>query len=138
MKKENNSLNELLCGIEKPGRYTGGELNAIIKEQASFRMAISFPDLYEVGMSNAGIQVLYARVNAIEGAACERVFAAAPDLEKRLRDMGTRLFTLETRTPLSELDAVGFNLSHELLYTNVLQIIDLGGIPLLRAERGED
>jgi len=137
MKKENNSLNELLCGIEKPGRYTGGELNAIIKEQASFRMAISFPDLYEVGMSNAGIQVLYARVNAIEGAACERVFAAAPDLEKRLRDMGTRLFTLETRTPLSELDAVGFNLSHELLYTNVLQIIDLGGIPLLRAERGE-
>jgi radical SAM family uncharacterized protein/radical SAM-linked protein len=128
-------MNELLCGIEKPGRYTGGELNVIIKENADLRMAISFPDLYEVGMSNAGIQVLYARVNALEGAACERVFAAAPDFEKRLRDTGTRLFTLETRTPLAELDALGFNLSHELLYTNVLQILDLGGIPLLRAER---
>lgn len=131
------TMDELLCGIEKPGRYTGGELNVIIKEGAAFRMAISFPDLYEVGMSNAGIQVLYSRVNELEGAACERVFAAAIDFEKRLRETGTRLFTLETRAPLRELDALGFNLSHELLFTNALQIIDLGGIPLLRADRRE-
>ncbi len=137
MTKQVLNPDRLLCGIEKPARYTGGELNVQVKNEAAFRMAVSFPDLYEVGMSNAGIQILYSRVNAIEGAACERVFAVAPDFEKRLREKSAPLFTLETRRPLHELDALGFNLAHELLYTNALQVLDLGGIALLAKERPE-
>ncbi len=131
-------IGKLLSGIEKPARYTGGELNAIIKHDAAFRMALCFPDLYEVGMSNAGIQVLYSRVNAIPDVACERVFAVAPDFEKRLREARMPLFTLETRTPLKNCDALGFNLAHELLFTGMLQVLELGALPLLRDERGED
>lgn len=131
------NIDRLLSGIEKPARYTGGELNAIVKTDAAFRMGLCFPDLYEVGMSNAGIQVLYSRVNAISGASCERVFAVAPDFEKRLWESAVPLFTLETRTPLKKMDALGFNLAHELLLTGMLQVLDLGGVPLLRDERGE-
>lgn len=137
MNQNQIDINRILSGIEKPARYTGGELNAIIKTDAAFRMALCFPDLYEVGMSNAGLQVLYSRVNALPGAACERVFAVAPDFESRLRDAMVPLFTLETRTPLHRLDALGFNLAHELLYTGVLQVLDLGAIPLLRENRGD-
>ncbi len=138
MKIDDLTLRRVLCGVEKPARYAGGEVNAVIKDDASFRMAIAFPDLYEVGMSNSGIQVLYTAVNSVAGAACERVFAAAPDLERNLREMEIPLFTLETRTALHSLDALGFNLSHELLYTGVLQILDLGGIPLVSADRADD
>ena len=138
MRIDDITLRRVLCGVEKPARYAGGELNAVIKVEASFRMAIAFPDLYEVGMSNSGIQVLYSAVNSMDGAACERVFAAAPDLERNLRKMEVPLFTLETRTALRDLDALGFNLSHELLYTGVLQILDLGGIPLLSADRTDE
>ncbi len=131
-------IGRLLSGIEKPARYTGGELNAIVKPDAAFRMALCFPDLYEVGMSNAGIQVLYTRVNAIPDVACERVFPVAPDFEKRLREARIPLFTLETRTPLKNFDALGFNLAHELLFTGMLQVLDLGTLPLLRDARGDD
>ncbi|MCX7678075.1 MAG: TIGR03936 family radical SAM-associated protein [Spirochaetes bacterium] len=131
-------IGNLLVGIEKPARYTGGELNSIVKNRANVRMAICFPDLYEVGMSNSGIQILYTRVNAIEGIACERVFAPALDLEKRLRDVAIPLFTIETRTPLWALDAIGFNLAHELLLTGMLQVLDLGWIPLKRTERNDN
>ena len=135
---DTHALRRILCSVEKPGRYAGGEMNAVCKTSAAVRMAISYPDLYEVGMSNHGIRILYDRVNRVEEYACERVFAAAPDFEAALRREGIPLFTLESRLPLRELDLVGFNLAHELVYTNVLQILDLGGVPLLRGERGDD
>lgn len=125
----------LICGCEKPGRYTGGELNQIVKESAMVRMAISYPDLYEVGMANNGIRILYDVANMIPDVACERVFAVPHEFETRLRDMKLPLFTLETRAVLSRLDLIGFNLSHEMLYTNVLQILDLGGVPIFRKDR---
>lgn len=124
--------------VQRPARYTGGEINQIIKKDALLRIALCYPDLYEVGMSNHGIQVLYAIANELEDVACERVFAVPPDFEQRLRLLGLPLFTLETRTPLKSLDMLGFNLSHELLYTNVLQVLELGGIPLRADERGEN
>ncbi len=130
-------IESLLSRVQKPGRYMGRELNVIVKHDARLRMALSYPDLYEVGMSNNGLRILYDIVNAIPGAACERVFAVEADFENALREAGVPLFTLETYTPLHELDLVGFNVSHELLCTNVLQILDLGGIPLRRADREE-
>ncbi len=127
-----------LLKVQKPGQYAGGELNSVVKETARVRMAVSYPDMYEVGMSNNGIRILYDIVNSIDDAACERVFAPAPDYEALLREEDIPLTTLETFTPLHELDLVGFNISHELLYTNMLQILDLGRIPLLRRERGDE
>lgn len=138
MNERSINIDRLLLGIEKPARYTGGELNAIVKPDAVFRMALCFPDLYEVGMSNAGIQVLYSRVNAISSSVCERVFVVAQDFEKRLRELSIPLFTLETRIPLNRLDVLGFNLAHELLFTGMLQVLDLGWIPLFSIERGDD
>ncbi len=139
MKKiDNETFTRLVHTLQKPARYSGGEVNRIVKEQAELRMALSYPDLYEVGMSNHGLQILYAIANAIPGVACERVFAVPPEFESRARSLGVPLFTLETRTPLAALDIVGFNLSHELLFSNVLQILDLGGIPLLARGRGAD
>ncbi|HNR87059.1 MAG TPA: TIGR03960 family B12-binding radical SAM protein [Spirochaetota bacterium] len=129
-------FNRLLTGVQKPARYAGGELNAIVRERAAVRMAICYPDLYEIGMSNNGIQILYHAANRMEDVACERVFTVEADLEARLRALDLPLFTLETRTPLSELDLLGFSVAHELLATTVLQVLDLGGVPLLRSERG--
>jgi len=123
--------------VQKPARYTGNELNITVKEKAEIRAAISYPDMYEVAMSNNGIRILYDAANEIDSIACERVFAVAPDFEKELRERKIPLYTLETFTPLSELDLIGFNLSHELLATNVLQILDLGNVPLLREQRGD-
>lgn len=128
-------IERLVSRARRPGRYVGGERNAVVKEQAFFRMAISYPDLYEVGMSNSGVAIIYDAVNRIPGAACERVFAVDRDFESILREEGIPLYTLETFTPLCDLDCVGFNLSHELLCTNVLQILDLGKIPLRRDDR---
>jgi radical SAM family uncharacterized protein/radical SAM-linked protein len=113
----------------------GRELNIIVKERPLLRMALSYPDLYEVGMSNNGLRILYDRVNSIPEAACERVFAVAEDFEQALRRKGIPLYTLETYTPIRELDLLGFNVSHELLCSNILQILDLGGIPLRRRDR---
>jgi len=123
--------------VQKPARYIGGELNAIIKEKADFHMAISYPDLYDVGMSNNGIRILYDIANKREGVACERVFAVADDFEALLRKENIPLYTLESFIPLCELDLLAFNLSHELLYTNVLQVLDLGQVPLLSSERDD-
>jgi len=130
-------IEKFLLQVQKPARYIGGELNAVIKKDVSVRMAISYPDLYDVGMSNNGIRILYDRANSMKDVACERVFAVARDFESLLRRENIPLYTLETYTPLSDLDLLGFNLSHELLCTNVLQILDLGRIPLLAAERSE-
>ncbi|MDR3237782.1 MAG: TIGR03960 family B12-binding radical SAM protein [Spirochaetia bacterium] len=126
-----------LCLVQKPARYTGGELNSLRKNDVVVRAAISYPDMYEIGMSNNGIKILYELANSVEGAACERVFSAADDFDALLTEENIPLFTLESRTPLDELDLLGFNLCHELLYTNMLRILDLGHIPLLKTERGE-
>lgn len=137
-RKIKDSINRFVHIVQKPGSYIGNELNIIVKDEAEVRCAISYPDMYEVAMSNNGIGILYDVANAIDSVACERVFAVAPDFEKELRERKIPLYTLETFTPLSELDLIGFNLSHELLATNVLQILDLGGVPLLRDERADD
>jgi len=132
---DRKTVEGLISPVQKPGRYMGLELNSIVKETASLRMALSYPDLYEIGMSNNGLRILYNILNALPEVACERVFAVEADFERVLRRSRVPLYTLETYTPLHELDILGFNLSHELLCTNVLQILDLGGIPLHRAER---
>ncbi len=126
----------LVAQVAKPARYVGGEWNALVKPDAQVKVGLCFPDLYEVGMSNNGIQILYSAVNAIEGAACERVFAVERDFEKVLKDSHTPLYTLETYTPLCELDVLGFNAACELLYTNILQVLDLGNIPFFAKDRG--
>ena len=129
------SLRRVLRNVQKPARYTGGELNTAVKEKSLVRMAVSYPDLYEVGMSNSGIKILYDIANKIEDAACERVFCADMDLEKNLIEENIPLYTLETKTPLCELDLIAFNAAHELLYTNILQILHLGKIPLKHESR---
>ncbi len=134
---DRSSIEELLLNVQKPARYTGGELNSIVKEEAEIRGAISYPDLYEVAMSNNGVRILYDIANAVEGIACERVFSVARDFENILRAKNIPLYTLETYTPLHQLDLIGFNLAHEMLYTNMLQILDLGLIPLFSDEREE-
>ncbi len=129
-------IESVLLTVQSPARYIGGELNTFMPEEnASVRAAVCYPDLYEVGMANSGIGILYNVANAMEGVSCERVFAVAPDFEKRLREEKIPLSTLESFTPLNELDLIAFNISHELMYTNILQILDLGGIPLQRRDR---
>ena len=131
-------LDALLPGVSKPARYTGGEYGETVKaEEGAARLALCFPDVYEVGMSHLGSSILYHLVNGMEGAAAERCFAPWPDMEAALRQAGLPLYSLETKTPLHEFDLVGFSLGYEMGYTNVLAMLDLGGIPLKAAERGE-
>ncbi|HEX9016227.1 MAG TPA: TIGR03960 family B12-binding radical SAM protein [Chloroflexota bacterium] len=132
-------IESILPRVSKPARYTGGELNSIRKEWASAtaRIALVYPDVYEVGMSNLGLQILYSRVNDVPGLLAERSYAPWVDMEALMREAGVPLFSLESRTPLSEFDLVGISLSLELTYTNVLNILDLAGLPVLARERGE-
>lgn len=133
----NRNFDELLISAEKPSRYIGAEVNAVRKDQAEIRFLLAFPDTYEVGMSHLGLQILYSILNEIPYVAAERCFAPWPDREKQLRQGNVPLMSLETQTPLKKFDVIGFSLQYELSYTNVLNMLDLGGIPLLRAERGE-
>lgn len=133
-------LEKMLRKVEKPARYTGGEVNSVKKdpEQVSVRFGFAFPDTYEIGMSYMGMQILYNILNRNEKIYCERIFAPAEDMEALMREEGKKLFTLETFTPVDELDIVGFTLQYELSYTNVLNILDLSGMPLHSADRGEE
>ena len=133
-------LEKMLRKVEKPARYTGGEANSVKKdpEQVSVRFGFAFPDTYEIGMSYMGMQILYNILNRNEKIYCERIFAPAEDMEALMREEGRKLFTLETFTPVDELDIVGFTLQYELSYTNVLNILDLSGMPLHSADRGEE
>ncbi len=128
-----------LLGIQKPIRYMGQETNAILKDPAKCQLhiALAFPDVYEIGMSHLGLKILYSIVNAQSELYAERVFAPWPDMEKVLRDQKLPLTTIETGTPLGQLDAVGFSLQYELCSTTVLQMLDLGGIPLRSRDRSE-
>ncbi len=125
--------------VRKPSRYIGGEVNSVKKDPArvKLRFGLGFPDAYEVGMSHLGIQILYQVLNAREDIAAERVFAPWADMEALLREKGAPLTTLESGIPLRELDIMGFSLQYELSYTNILNMLDLGGIPLMSADRGE-
>jgi len=122
----------LLTEVALPGQYIGGELGSIVKPKDSVkgRLCFAFPDVYTIGMSNYGLQLLYAIMNRKEDWACERVFAPYPDMEKALRKRNLPLYSLETFSPLHEFDVIGFTLQYELTFTNVLTILDLGGIPL--------
>ena len=134
-----NKFDNLLLSVQKPGRYSGGEVNSIIKdkEKVSVRFAFCFPDTYEIGMSHLGMKILYSLFNSKEDIWCERVFAPWIDFEKVLRENNIPLFALESRDPISEFDFVGFTLQYELSYTNVLNMLDLGGIQLLSKDRND-
>ena len=123
--------------VEKPARYAGGEINAIHKDPLSAEVlfALAFPDVYEVGMSHLGSHILYHLLNQRPDVVCDRVYAPWIDMESLLRDIGLPLFSIENRLPLSLFDIVGFSLQYELTYTNVLSMLDLGGIPLKSEER---
>ncbi len=129
----------ILPNVQTPAQYIGGELNSITKDhgQARGSVCLAFPDTYALGMSHHGLQVLYSLMNEA-GWACERVFTPLPDFEKALREHGLPLYSLETFTPLSGFDVVGFSLQYEICYTNVLTMLDLGGLKLRVEERGPD
>ncbi|MBI2724241.1 MAG: TIGR03960 family B12-binding radical SAM protein [Chloroflexi bacterium] len=131
------NLEPLLARVQKPARYTGGEWNSITKDwdACDVRVAFAYPDLYDIGMSNMGLGILYDIVNRREGMLAERVFAPWSDLEQHMRAEGIPLWSLETRHPLSEFDMLGFSLSYEGTYTNILNMLDLGGLPVRAAER---
>ncbi|KAF1085616.1 Radical SAM superfamily protein [Sporotomaculum syntrophicum] len=132
-------LEKILRRVQKPGRYSGGEWNSICKDWKSIdvKMAFAFPDVYEVGMSHLGLQILYSMVNSRDDALMERVFAPWPDMEQQMRNNGLPLFSLESRRPLRDFNIIGFTLQYELSFTNIVNMLDLGGIPLHSAERME-
>ncbi len=130
-------LREILAGVQKPGRYTGGEPGCVYKEGAALRFAFCFPDTYEVGMSYLGMKILYELLNKMEGVWCERAFMPWVDMADALKEAGYPLYVLESRSPLSAFDIVGFTLQYELSYTNILAMLDLAGIPLRAAQRDE-
>jgi radical SAM superfamily enzyme YgiQ (UPF0313 family) len=130
-------LEEILPTVTKPGRYTGGELNSIVKDHTGVevRYAIAFPDAYEIGMSNLALSIIYAMLNNRPDCVAERVYAPWPDMDAAMRQSGVPLFTLETRTPCADYDLWGFALSFELAYTNVLNMLDLAGVPIRSLDR---
>jgi radical SAM family uncharacterized protein/radical SAM-linked protein len=132
-----DKLLDFLNTIEKPSRYLGSEINSVCKDpdRVKLRVALAFPDLYEIGTSHFGLQILYHILNSRPEIAAERVFAPALDMEAHLRQTGGLLFSLESHTPLERFDIVGFSLLYELNYTNVLTMLELGGIPWLAADR---
>ena len=134
VKKE---VEKLLKKVQKPARYTGGELNSVIKDKNSvkLRYAFCFPDNYEIGMSHLGMKILYSVVNEREDAWCERVFAPWDDMETLMRENNVKLYALESGDSLDEFDLIGFSLQYELSYTNVLNMLDLGGVPVLKKDR---
>lgn len=137
--KASSSLDKLLNDIDKPGRYLGAELNARRKDfgAARARVALAFPDVYELGMSHLGLKLLYQVLNDLEGVVADRVYAPWLDFEARLKASGELLCAVESRRPLREFDFVGFSLQYELSYTNILTMLELGGVPLESRERGE-
>lgn len=130
-------IEKFLLGVQKPGRYTGGELNSIVKDKSKIdiRYAFCFPDTYEIGMSHLGMKILYSLVNAREDAWCERVFAPDVDMEQVMRDNGIPLYALESGEAIKNFDLIGFTMQYELSYTNVLNMLDLAGLPVRSRDR---
>ena len=134
-----HSIESFLPSVAKPARYTGGEWNMARKDPASVavRFALALPDVYEVGMSNLGLKILYGVLNDRQDTYAERAYCPWPDMEQAMRAAGTPLTSLETQTPLRDFDAVGISLQYEMTYSNILTMLDLGGIPLTSAERAD-
>lgn len=136
-KTDNKRFEELLLTVQKPGRYSGGELNSVVKDKnkVDVRFAFCFPDTYEVGMSHLGMKILYSQFNEREDIWCERVFAPWIDFEKVMLENNIELFGLESRDAIKDFDFIGFTLQYELSYTNVLNMLRLAGVPLRSSER---
>lgn len=137
---EKVDLKRILKKVEKPARYLGNEINAVHKDTSNpdlVRYAHCFPDLYEVGMSHLGSHILYDVINKEEGVFCERVYAPQVDIEEKMRENNIPLFGLESRESIRHFDIVAFTLQYELCYTNILNMLDLAGIPLLKEDRKE-
>ncbi len=135
----NRTLEHILPKVQKPARYTGGEYNAIVKDKKSVavRYALCFPDTYEIGMSNLGCRILYGVMNEEKDVWCERCFAPWGDMEEEMRREGLLLYGLESGDPISDFDIIGFSLGYEMAYTNVLNMLDLAGLPLRSKDRPE-
>ena len=135
----NTQIEKILLRCQKPARYTGGEIGAIHKNHTAgmTRFAFCFPDVYEIGMSHLGLKILYGLLNEREDVACERFFAPWPDMEAEMRREGIPLWSLESGDALCDFDIIGFTLQYELSYTNILQMLDLGGVPFYSRERDE-
>ena len=131
---------EILLSIEKPARYIGNEMNCVIKdkEKVDIRFAFCFPDVYEIGMSHLGMQILYHDFNRYDDVWCERVFSPWLDLDKIMREKNIPLFALESQEPVKEFDFLGFTLQYEMCYTNILQVLDLSGVPFKTVDRDEN
>ena len=131
---------EILMQVEKPARYIGNEVNAVMKnkDEVQVRFAMCFPDVYEIGMSHLGIQIIYDMLNQFEDVWCERVYSPWVDLDAILRRENIPLFALESQDPIKEFDFLGITIQYEMCYTNILQVLDLSGIPLLSKDRSEE
>ena len=134
-----SKLDRILLKVQKPGRYVGGELNSVVKDwdQAAARVAFVFPDIYDIGVSNVGLKILYDQVNQREDALAERAYAPWLDMEALMREHGIPLYALESKRPLAHFDIIGVSLPYETLYTNTLNVLDLAGIPVRSEERDE-
>lgn len=132
-------LDRILLKVQKPGRYVGGELNSTVKDwdKVETRVAFVFPDIYDIGVSNVGLKILYDQVNQREDALAERAYAPWLDMEELMRQHGIPLYTLESKRPLACFDLIGFTLPYETLYTNTLNILDLAGIPVRSVDRDQ-
>ena len=135
----NRTLERILPKVQKPARYTGGEYNAVVKDRRAVdvRYALCFPDTYEIGMSNLGCRILYGLMNQQEGVWCERCYAPWGDMEEEMRREGLLLYGLESGDPISDFDIIGFSLGYEMAYSNVLNMLDLAGLPLRSEDRPE-
>ncbi len=133
-------INRILPRVQKPARYTGGEYNEIIKDKASteVRIAFCFPDTYEIGMSNIGMRILYGILNEMDGVWCERMFAPWGDMEEEMRRHDLPLWALESHDPMEDFDLIAFSIGYEMAYSNVLNMLELGHIPLKSCDRGDD
>ena len=131
---------EILLSVDKPARYIGGEINMIKKDpsKVDIRFCMCFPDVYEIGMSHLGIQILYDMFNLRDDIYCERVYSPWVDLDKIMREQDIPLFALESQEPIKNFDFLGITLQYEMCYTNILQILDLSKIPLLAKDRTKD
>ena len=132
-----NTLQRILPTVQKPARYTGGEYNEIQKDPASVRVnvAFCFPDTYEIGMSNVGMRILYGVMNQMDDVWCQRVFAPWGDMEEAMRRNGIPLYALESKRPVKEFDMIAFTIGYEMCYTNILNMLNLAGVPLLAKDR---
>ncbi|MBP3370598.1 MAG: B12-binding domain-containing radical SAM protein, partial [Clostridia bacterium] len=135
----NKNISSVLKAVSKPGRYSGGEYGQIIKdkEKIKARFAFCFPDTYEIGMSNLGMRILYGVLNREDDVWCERVYTPWVDMQEKMAEHNIPLTACESGDPLTEFDMIGFTLQYEMSYTNVLNMIDLAGLPLRSCDRDD-